>query len=231
MLILGIAPAQVEGLALGLIKPCSAQGLHGCIPQACQVPLDGITSLQQNQLLSLVSPAGVPSIRLSLSAVKTLNSTGLSMDFCGTWFPLGCWAIDRNSLHAASSLPHLTVHPSNPYLGNLVARDTWGDTGETIFKGLTEIQLSIWYRAPSYNWVHPKCTWKTWINFLKKQFLPLLKGIPPEKCSDSASLSCYLKHLSLCMFSCVFTSKQAAVVVVVILFPVGVLNTWLLTFI
>lgn len=119
----GLPQPRCRVLDLALLNLVLHKSRMAAFLRLVQVPVDGITSLQQNQLLSLVSPAGVPRMHfVRLSTLKTLSSTGPSMDFRGIWFPLGCWAIDCNSLHAASSLPHRTVHLSNPYLSNLVAR-------------------------------------------------------------------------------------------------------------
>jgi len=48
VLILGIAPTQVQGLALGLIEPHVV--LMGPFLEPVKVPLDGVISLQVNQL-------------------------------------------------------------------------------------------------------------------------------------------------------------------------------------
>ncbi|NXT06678.1 GOGB1 protein, partial [Prunella fulvescens] len=95
----------------------------------------------------------------------------------------------------ASSLPHLTVHLSNPY-----QQFSSKGAGETISKASqkSSFQPGIMPQA-TIDYIQ-NAPGKLQSAFLKSSFsLPLLKGIPPEKCGDSASLSCYLKHLSQCI--------------------------------
>ncbi|NXC60201.1 GOGB1 protein, partial [Aleadryas rufinucha] len=71
----GLPQPRCRALRLALLNLALHKGCMAAFLRLVQVPLDGITSLQQNQPLSLVSPAGVRRVRsILLSAIETLNN-------------------------------------------------------------------------------------------------------------------------------------------------------------
>lgn len=108
---------------------------HRPIPQASHGHLDGIPSLKQ---LSWITELGVIWKLAEGEHNYTVNvidedikkcwyQYGPLRDTTHYWFVFGYRAIDDNSLDWTSSqfLIHLTVHASNPYLSDLLARLQW----------------------------------------------------------------------------------------------------------
>jgi len=81
VLILGIAPTQVQDLASGLVAP---QEIHtGPLLKLVQVPLDGIPSfwcVNCTTQLAVICKLAEGALDLTKSLMKILNSTGPSTD-------------------------------------------------------------------------------------------------------------------------------------------------------
>ena len=133
-LILGVAPTQVQGLFLGLVKPYMFTQAHfsSLSKSLWMVSLPLGVSTAPLILVSSVHLLRVHSVSLSPSLMKILNSTGPSMDLWGTPLvtsahlniePLTTtfWLQPSNQF-----LLLQTVHPSNSYLPNLERRMLWG---------------------------------------------------------------------------------------------------------
>jgi len=81
VLIAGVAPAQMQDPALGLVEPHEVQA--GPLLELVQVPLDGILSLRRvgcATQLGVICRLVEGPLDLSMSLMKILNSTGPNTD-------------------------------------------------------------------------------------------------------------------------------------------------------
>ncbi|KAK4808270.1 hypothetical protein QYF61_020751 [Mycteria americana] len=139
-LILGVAPTQMQDLALGLVDPHEVH--MGPLLQLAQVPLDGIPSLryvnrttQLGVVSKLAEGALDPTVHVVDEDTKQYwSQTPLIPDLHPDIEPLTTtlWSPRPSS----QFLRHRIVHPSNPSL-QCREKDVVGDH----VKGLTEVQI------------------------------------------------------------------------------------------
>jgi len=139
LLIVGVAPTQVQDPALGLVEPHEVHTAP--LLDLVQVPLDGMLSfwlVNCTAQLGVICKLAEGTLSLTMSLMKILNNSGPSMDPWGTALvtsihldikPLTTtlWLRPSNQF-----LIHQTVHPSNPYLSSLERRMLWGTVSKAL---------------------------------------------------------------------------------------------------